>query len=769
MARDKLIQLRRGLASEWTSVNPILASGESGLETDTNKIKIGNNINTWNTLPYFNDLTNLVPITRTINGKNLSANVTLNSLDVGLGNVTNLDTSTTSNITDSLNKRFVTDALLSDITHSNRTALDLVTNTNTGDETNSTIKTKLGTDLSNKLEYNGNGSSLTGLTKTQVGLNNVDNISLQNIMNVTKEPTGFDTPENVIVTYSQIDRTVTLTGTFSAYYKGSLVSSLISGWVSDPHPSDKTVNQWLSYDGISFNWTDIFPGFDVVSIACIVYHDTTIGFRGTRECHGLMPWQSHKSEHLSNGTIFISGGTSSGVTIGSQIAAQRRPDISSTTLLDEDLQTVIPPLTSKTYTQHYLSGTSTTPVPNTILNNTDIVPLLSNRPYYNRLNAGTWQQTLMSTNGYMSVYVIAIPATSDTESQAVRYIFVQGQSQNVGGNSAANTTALNAQLSLDPSLLNITNLNSIAPEIRIIWQYVIKYDGTLWTVEGQQQITGTKNRPVAVTGTTGITTVEHDTTLSGSGTLIDPLKVEGVNTKDGGTKFDWVGTLADYNAGRADLSILDSWVCYITDDYGVIDADSINDTTTLKKLVSSAEKTAITHTNRTALDNVSGVNTGNETASTIKTALGTSNPLSQVLMRVKLTSNQTINVDSLTKVGFNSVDFDTHSIWDNTNKWATIPRTGYYQISACIGLTYTSGMGYMSIGLSDQVNNFASLIGGAPMAVAPLSAASSIMYHDVVYITQSTTISINAFTKSVAIPITGSSTQGITYFTIKEL
>ena len=45
-------QIRRGLANEWSTVNPILASGEMGLETDTFRIKIGNGILNWNSLPY---------------------------------------------------------------------------------------------------------------------------------------------------------------------------------------------------------------------------------------------------------------------------------------------------------------------------------------------------------------------------------------------------------------------------------------------------------------------------------------------------------------------------------------------------------------------------------------------------------------------------------------------------------------------------------------------------------------------------------------------
>lgn len=46
------IQLRRGSASQWASANPILASGEMGLETDTAKAKFGNGSGYWNDLPY---------------------------------------------------------------------------------------------------------------------------------------------------------------------------------------------------------------------------------------------------------------------------------------------------------------------------------------------------------------------------------------------------------------------------------------------------------------------------------------------------------------------------------------------------------------------------------------------------------------------------------------------------------------------------------------------------------------------------------------------
>ena len=47
-----IIQVRKGLAALATSVNPKLAEGEIGYETDTRKFKFGDGINFWNDLPY---------------------------------------------------------------------------------------------------------------------------------------------------------------------------------------------------------------------------------------------------------------------------------------------------------------------------------------------------------------------------------------------------------------------------------------------------------------------------------------------------------------------------------------------------------------------------------------------------------------------------------------------------------------------------------------------------------------------------------------------
>jgi hypothetical protein len=46
------IQFRRGTAAEWTAANPILALAEMGVETDTEKFKLGDGSTAWNALSY---------------------------------------------------------------------------------------------------------------------------------------------------------------------------------------------------------------------------------------------------------------------------------------------------------------------------------------------------------------------------------------------------------------------------------------------------------------------------------------------------------------------------------------------------------------------------------------------------------------------------------------------------------------------------------------------------------------------------------------------
>ena len=55
MPAQTVIKLRRDTASNWTTADSVLGSGEPGLETDTGKIKFGDNSTAWTSLAYSYD------------------------------------------------------------------------------------------------------------------------------------------------------------------------------------------------------------------------------------------------------------------------------------------------------------------------------------------------------------------------------------------------------------------------------------------------------------------------------------------------------------------------------------------------------------------------------------------------------------------------------------------------------------------------------------------------------------------------------------------
>ena len=91
MAAETIIQIRRGLAATWISLNPILAAGEMGLETDTKKMKIGNGTNVWASLNYsVGQVDNINFSGNTISSVDVNGDITLDPN--GTGDVRIVDT-----------------------------------------------------------------------------------------------------------------------------------------------------------------------------------------------------------------------------------------------------------------------------------------------------------------------------------------------------------------------------------------------------------------------------------------------------------------------------------------------------------------------------------------------------------------------------------------------------------------------------------------------------------------------------------------------------
>lgn len=100
------ILLRRGTAAQWASANPILGSGELGVETDTLKFKIGNGTSTWTQLTSY---ANITPsdLTSAINGlinAAPSALDTLNELAAAINNDSSFSTTVNNLLTGKVSK-----------------------------------------------------------------------------------------------------------------------------------------------------------------------------------------------------------------------------------------------------------------------------------------------------------------------------------------------------------------------------------------------------------------------------------------------------------------------------------------------------------------------------------------------------------------------------------------------------------------------------------------------------------------------------------------
>lgn len=153
------IQLRRGLSSEWTTVNPLLASGEIGIETDTKQIKVGDGVTYWNSLAYSfiseasaQDLID-VHANRTDNPHSVT------KAQVGLSNVLNLSPANLP------------------ISNATQAALDLKYDTSNP----SNYVDATGAATAAPVQSVAGKIGAVTLTKSDVGLSDVDNISAANL------------------------------------------------------------------------------------------------------------------------------------------------------------------------------------------------------------------------------------------------------------------------------------------------------------------------------------------------------------------------------------------------------------------------------------------------------------------------------------------------------------------------------------------------------------------------------------------------------------
>lgn len=335
----------------------------------------------------------------------------------------------------------------------------------------------------------------------------------------TKEFTGFTNNSDIVVSYSELSRTITLSGTFQMYHKGVKVLDVEADtWTSEAHASGLLTPIFLKYNDSGFSWALSWEFWEV-QIA-VVYFSSNGDFQlAAREVHGFMPWQTHRHLHKSVGTFRCDGGTVAYSAFSSTTATDRRPTITECNILDEDLPTTLAAHTSQTsYTQLYLADANGRLV--ITKSQAEIVALSGTAPLWNQWTGTTWQQTALPVGSYMCVWLVATTASADASSQLARYIWVAGQ----------RTGTLTEMQQLTPGSLNTGALSVGITEFVFIEKTIIYKSPTNWYPVESERLSITKGG--ATSSAAGyLTSVYHDYTISGAGTASSPLSLNNAYTQ----------------------------------------------------------------------------------------------------------------------------------------------------------------------------------------------------------------------------------------------
>jgi hypothetical protein len=213
------MQQRRGTAEQWTSANPVLAEGEIGFETDTNQFKIGDGVNTWDDIDYFLNsgevdeiLGDYIPLSE--KGENdgvatLDAEGQVPATQLGNATVDLSDYATETYVGTAITNLIASAPETLDTLNELAAAL--------GDDAN------FATTVTNSLAAKAPLASPTftgtvaGVTKTHVGLGNVDNTSDANKPVSTDQQTALNGKANTSHTHNQSELITTVSDKSAGY------------------------------------------------------------------------------------------------------------------------------------------------------------------------------------------------------------------------------------------------------------------------------------------------------------------------------------------------------------------------------------------------------------------------------------------------------------------------------------------------------------------------------------------------------------------------
>lgn len=197
-----IIQMRRDIAANWTSNNPLLAQGEWGHELDTLKFKIGDGATRWNVLPYVIPSTDATTASNIGSGAGVFSSKSVNDLQfkslLGSNGVTvssGIDTITISGASLSgyateswVNSNFIDNSEMSTISGN---ILTYVSNNYIDNSEMTVISGNILTYVSNNYIDNSEMATISGNILTYVSNNYIDNSEMATISgNIISSITG---------------------------------------------------------------------------------------------------------------------------------------------------------------------------------------------------------------------------------------------------------------------------------------------------------------------------------------------------------------------------------------------------------------------------------------------------------------------------------------------------------------------------------------------------------------------------------------------------
>jgi hypothetical protein len=553
MAVNDLIIFRKGTASQWSSANPILASGEPGYDLTNEILKIGDGISNWNGLPPVGGgigggLTNLVEDL----SPQLGGDLDLNSYDIiNNGNI-------------NINGNITCDYVYSDLSGT-------LVSANSGNFLNS-LKLN-GTNVSisghahtssNITDFNSSVSGLLPVKDITAGydISITDNsngsysIASTNLVHVDgKQPHGFVNRTDSEISLSGNIFTIKPTGASYAIYNNGL-KIIKTGPESITIPSGTTQINYIHFNSDTTAIDNKTTGFDFTTDLPIAF----ISWNGSispsgqmtffaEERHGInMDARTQQWIHYTFGAQYISGLSIGNYVLGGNGSSNTHATfaISNGTIYQEDIQIDITNTTDinlpfgqelspiakiPIYYHEGNTGQWVKGIPNDYA-----MAYGTNGPKYNLLSGGTWTVENVHSGSATRYFAVWILATNQIDNPVISIL---GQRVDNTQNAAENNN--------NWSDVNLTNLP--LNEVQILYRLIYAGDADYTNTPKARLMSILDLRTASIVNTVGTPQNDHGSLFGlgdddhGQYVHIDNARtISAIHTLTNGITFDGSGT-----------------------------------------------------------------------------------------------------------------------------------------------------------------------------------------------------------------------------------